>query len=281
MLTNIYKSYIHYRANDFILKNTGIYVIMMIYESTERMFMKKGFTLTELMVALAVIGILVAVVTPAIMRTRPNKNKMMVKKTFYLTEQIVSSLINDEIVYPDMREACRTGEDNGADIYCAWGFDYTDAAEQEGETYEGGNKFGALFKSRLNVKANDSDSKDGEAPNGTDYYPVFYTSDGVKWDLTGTKDAWEFDKIPGKFEDNFDDDGSAKASPSNGAAGGGIIAIDVNGDEGPNQACTGEDGTEDCDQYEIQLLVTGKMRINPAHARAINWVSINPSTRDN
>ena len=40
----------------------------------------KGFTLTELMVSLAVIGILVAVVTPAIMKTRPNKNKMMVKR---------------------------------------------------------------------------------------------------------------------------------------------------------------------------------------------------------
>ena len=42
----------------------------------------KGFTLTELMIALAVIGILVAIVTPTIMKTRPNKNKMMIKKTY-------------------------------------------------------------------------------------------------------------------------------------------------------------------------------------------------------
>lgn len=43
--------------------------------NTGRIFMKKlkGFTLTELMVAMGVIGILVAVVTPAIMKTRPNK----------------------------------------------------------------------------------------------------------------------------------------------------------------------------------------------------------------
>lgn len=245
--------------------------------------MKKGFTLTELMVALAVIGILVAVVTPAIMRTRPNKNKMMVKKTFYLTEQIVSSLINNEILYPDMREVCRHGGASAGnpDVYCAWGFDYDYEVEHEGETYEGENKFGALFKSMLNVRIDDTDSEDGEAPSGTDYYPVFYTSDGVKWDLTGTKDAWEDSKIPGKFEDNFDDDGSAKASPANGAAGGGIIAIDVNGDEGPNQACTNEDGTEDCDQYEIQLLASGKLRINPNHARAVNWATISTSIRDN
>lgn len=53
---------------------------MLLYikkDKTGRIFMRrlKGFTLTELMVAMAVIGILVAVVTPAIMKTRPNKNK--------------------------------------------------------------------------------------------------------------------------------------------------------------------------------------------------------------
>jgi len=231
----------------------------------------KGFTLTELMIALAVIGILVAVVTPAIMKTRPNKNKMMVKKTFYTTEQIVSSLINDDILYPDMREACRTHEKN-QDIYCAWGFDYTYKGNFEGETYEGENKFGALFKSRLNVSRN-SGEKDGEAPNDTDYYPVFFTSDGVKWDLTGTKDAWksEKDKV-GTFEDH-----------GNNTAGMGTILIDVNGDEEPNQACTLDEDTEteDCDQYEIQILANGKLRINPDHARAVNWATINTSIRDN
>jgi len=233
----------------------------------------KGFTLTELMVALAVIGILVAVVTPAIMKTRPNKNKMMVKKTFYTTEQIVSSLINDDILYPDMREACRVGvvsDDIGDDVYCAWGFDYVYKGDFEGETYEGENKFGALFKSRLNVSRN-SGEKDGEAPNDTDYYPVFFTSDGVKWDLTGTKDAWDSEK---------DRVGTFEKQDAN-SAGIGTILVDVNGDEEPNQACTADEGTEDCDQYEIQILANGKLRINPDHARAVNWATINTSIRDN
>ncbi len=241
--------------------------------------MKKGFTLTELMVALAVIGILVAVVTPAIMKTRPNKNKMMVKKTFYATEQIVSSLINDDILYPDMREACRTGEDNGEDVYCAWGFDYVYKAKSEGAEYEGEWKFAALFKDRLNVSKNDTSSKESNAtPDDEDFYPIFYTSDGVKWDLTATEDAWaDTDKKLGRFENNFNDDGTVKNNPD--GAGGGIILVDVNGDEGPNQACTV--ANEDCDQYEIQILANGKLRINPDHARAVNWATINTSIRDN
>lgn len=232
----------------------------------------KGFTLTELMVALAVIGILVAVVTPAIMKNRPNKNKMMVKKTFYATEQIVNSLINDDILYPDMREACRVGAQPSDEdyIYCAWGFDYVYEADQEGDIYEGENKFGALFKSRLNVSRN-SGQQSGEGPNGQDFYPVFFTSDGVKWDLTDTIDAWDSEKDRvGTFDDQDAN-----------TAGVGTILIDVNGDEGPDQVCTNDEGTEDCDQYEIQILANGKLRINPDHARAVNWATINTSIRDN
>lgn len=247
--------------------------------------MKKGFTLTELMVALAVIGILVAVVTPAIMKTRPNKNKMMVKKTFYPTEQIVSSLINDDILYPDMREACRVGTVNVGDdsIYCAWGFDYIYKALSEGAEYEGEWKFAALFKDRLNVAKDDTSIKKSNAtPDDEDFYPIFYTSDGVKWDLTGTEDAWDAgddNKKVGTFDDNFNNNGTVKNNPD--GAGGGIIAIDVNGDEEPNQACTDAFGTEDCDQYEIQILANGKLRINPNHSRAVNWATINTSIRDN
>lgn len=228
----------------------------------------KGFTLTELMVALAVIGVLVAVVTPAIMRTRPNKNKMMVKKSFYAVEQIVSSLVNDEQLYPDMREACELNQDNGDNIYCAWGFDYVYPVNFEGAEYAGDYKFAALFKERLNVSKDSSEDKaDGAGPDDEDFYPVFYTNDGIKWDLTGTANAWESEQQKvGTFDNQTD------------AAGIGKIIIDVNGDEEPNAFCTADN--EDCDKYEIEILASGKMRINPEHVRAIDWVTINTSIKD-
>ena len=229
----------------------------------------KGFTLSELMVALAVIGIIVAIVTPAIMKTRPNKNKMMVKKSFYTVEQIVSTLVNDESVYPDMRETCEAGNN------CYFGFDDTRAAYYEGEEYKGPWKFAALFKSRLNVKSPDNigDEVQNATPDNASFRPVFLTTDGIKWDLTGTVkedglSQWVFAKKVGQFNNQGE-----------GTAGVGTIKIDVNGDDLPNVPCTA-DNADDCDTYEVQILSNGKLRINPEHTTAINWATINTSIKD-
>ena len=243
----------------------------------------KGFTLTELMVALAVIGILVAVVTPAIVKNRPNKNKMMVKKSFYTVEQVVNSMVNNESLYPDMRNYCGENADtpgNPATDYCAYGFDYIAAGMNDGFRYSGNYKFAQIFKDSLNVRGDYTGENNGaeNAPDPSNpdsyitFYPIFYTTDGIKWDLTGTKNnqtgTWHSDRQSvGTFTNQNDN-----------TSGIGVITVDVNGEEGPNAFCTA--ANDDCDQYSIQILANGKLRINPDHARAVNYASINTSIRD-
>lgn len=215
----------------------------------------RGFTLTELMIALSVIGVLVAVVTPAVMKTRPNKNKMMIKKTFYTTEQIVSSLINDERLYPDMRDDCGRTAAEGETLNCAWGFDYTGAVTYEGVSYSGASKFENLFTNMLNVK-----SQSGH---------VYTTGDGVNWDMTGASTAWTANQ-------------STVGTFAGGGAGIKTILIDVNGAESPNcrQAET-NCSADDFDRYQVQILANGKLRINPADSKAVDFVTINTSIKDN
>lgn len=219
----------------------------------------KAFTLTELMIALAVIGVLVAVVTPAIMRTRPNKNKMMIKKSYYEAEKIVSSLINDETLYIDGRDACNSQAEGSARGDCNWGFDDYNSVIYDGETYANGTKFPGLFGAKLNFRTSDT----------TNW--IYTTSDGVIWYLGGTASQW---------------DHTTTSKPSD--ITNGSIIIDVNGADGPNcrqngrnqvnEVCTGS--TADFDQYQIDISVTGKMTINSADSRAADFVTINTSLRD-
>lgn len=62
--------------------------------------MKKGYTLSEVLVVLLVLGIIAAFIIPAVMRTAPERNTLLYKKTFYSLQEASSKLINDPSMYP-------------------------------------------------------------------------------------------------------------------------------------------------------------------------------------
>jgi len=207
----------------------------------------RGFTLTELMVALAVIGILTAVVTPAIMKIKPNKNKMMTKKAYYTAENIVNSLVNNQLYYPDMSDACYDGTATD-DIYCAKGFDYTEKAEDiDGEEYSGSTKFAQLFASKLNIQKGSADTAENIAAGLT-------TTDGMTWYLP----TWD-KQVDSEHE----------------------IKVDVNGvGKGPD--CTQDDTTKGCseddfDSFRIMVYPDGRMKIHDSDTKAQEYISINAS----
>ena len=102
--------------------------------------MKKGFTLTEIMIALAVIAILTVILMPMIFKLRPNQEVLMTKRAYYQTLTIVSEMINNEKCYPLVYD--RTGFGDERPYTCS----------QKG----GDNrnvKFRELFKEYLNPVA--------------------------------------------------------------------------------------------------------------------------------
>ena len=64
---------------------------------------KKGFTLTELLIALGVIGMIVAILVPIIFNLIPDQSVLMAKRAYYSIQTVVSDLINDEGCYPDKK----------------------------------------------------------------------------------------------------------------------------------------------------------------------------------
>ena len=71
-------------------------------------FNKKAFTLTELIIALGVIGILAAVLMPIIANMLPDTNAIMAKRAYYAVQNVVSDMINNGDCYPDTSRASST-----------------------------------------------------------------------------------------------------------------------------------------------------------------------------
>ncbi len=72
-----------------------------------------GFSLSELMIALLVLGILSAVTVPAINKRQVSKNKIFIKKAYYTTAEVISELINDDKIYADATGLCPTTGESG------------------------------------------------------------------------------------------------------------------------------------------------------------------------
>lgn len=120
---------------------------------------KKGFTLSEIMITVLLMGILAMFLSPVITKLIPNKNKFMFKKAYMVTENAIDELINDDGLYPD----------NSTDP----GFMNTATTSINGVSYGGVTKFCQAFASKVNLS--------GTADCSAEYN--FTTNDGIVWSL--------------------------------------------------------------------------------------------------
>ncbi len=232
--------------------------------------MKKylGFTLAELMIAMLVLGILLAVTMPIMSQKKVNKNKMFIKKAYYAATEAISELINDDSIYATIDGIC---PDTGESEYV--GFDCLPASTTPNQNYYG--KLAYQFASKLNTVENVSLGSDYSGLNTSsdcNTYNIssscynFNTTDGIHW------------MFPGSTTSNFTKGNTTKAY---------TIGIDVNGlGTGPNcyqgSSATGCSGkTEGFDQFRISIYADGKMEIPSTETWAIDAIQISSSLTGN
>ena len=197
----------------------------------------RGFTLAEVMVSLAVVGILASIMLPVISKARPNKQKALFKKAYYVAERIVYELVNDDDLYPSKTDTV--------------GFDNTDEVEYMGTLYGSGipddgdddaakadaekkqkSKFCMLFARKVNTASDNVSCDSANASfNGE---PSFITTDGITWYMPYDN----FAKTSGTYDNK-------------------AIRVDVNGAKSPN--C---DYAADCpnpDRFTIYVNAYGSM----------------------
>ncbi len=202
----------------------------------------KGFTLAELMVCLAIISVIATLLMPAINALRPNKNKVMFKKAYYLAERIVAELVNDEEAYPFVEGK--------------FGFDELEAVTINSETYQGNSKFCRLFAVRLNTLEDDATIAANCNATGTYDNPTFTTTDGIEWGLP----VVDFSKEPVDDPDN-PEYGNDYYS----------ILVDVNGAKNPpNCEDNPSEASVSCtapDRYIFYVRTDGKMKVDGFYAK--------------
>lgn len=198
-----------------------------------------AFTLSELLVAVGVLGILCAIVMPAITKNNPNQNKMMMKKAYNVFIDITNDLINDPSQYPALYGLC---PDNGDSGYL--GFDCAETTSKLPYLFSKRLALSTKIDNENTIKTNATYSRSGLTNcNGVGSSCYYYTTeDNMTW-------AFEKSKLTkGSYTDSI------------------LIGVDVNGDRKPN--CYQGSSADNCqtrdsnfDQFRLELYANGKVKI--------------------
>lgn len=187
---------------------------------------KKGFTLAEMTITLGVIGVLAVILLPVLKNAQPNEEMLKFKKAYYITERVVSELVNDDELYPEPDIV-------GASDYLG----NTESVTFHGKEFAGNLKFCGLFVEKVNTASADNASCDADA--GFDDGGSFTTSDGIVWILPIT--TFEEENTPQE------------------------IQIDTNGTKAPNCSFSDACPTPDRFTIKVfqdgRVMVDGEMEI--------------------
>jgi prepilin-type N-terminal cleavage/methylation domain-containing protein len=214
---------------------------------------KKGFTISEMLVCLAIIACIAGMLIPQIINKRPNKEKAMFRKAYYIAERVVAELINNDELYP-------------SDIDERQGFAYYDT--ENSATNDTGKTFCTEFSKKVNTSG-DVNCDEAHILNADNSTPTFSTNDGVDWYFVANKfcdPEYEEDKNNGcKYPDSTSPSCPTSASDVESYT---CIYMDVNG-KGvlPNTFSAGKT----TDRFKIYVYYNGKIQLDSA-SPAVNYL---------
>ena len=125
--------------------------------------MKNGMTLQELLISIALIGILSAIVAPKVVNQLPSKNKINLLKVNNTITNLVSNLLDDPSIYEDGKlDTAKPLDDKLKD------------AMQEITIVDKAHKLAYLFSDKMNKKSDLSSNQEAGTYS-------FDTTDGITW----------------------------------------------------------------------------------------------------
>ena len=233
---------------------------------------KNGFTLAEILIAIGLVGIISAIVFSTLIHNKPNKNKAMYKKAYYVIERNVAEMIMDDDTFP-------TEIDDGSK-----GLAYYDPSADVDGDYDGdslvrnlkntGIKFCKTFKGQLNlIRSSNCDEVASSMTMGSGTSsvtlpndPTFVTSDDIAWYITPNIICDPTDTVTNPPESPCTmPDAEIPDCPNSMTDKLPYICVffDVNGNERPNEftGLKGQPEVRDADRGFVYVYWNGKIEI--------------------
>lgn len=141
----------------------------------KKTFAQKAFTLAEALIALCIIGVIVALLLRTLNRVTPNKEKVMFVKAYHALEQVVADTINDPNKYDQEFGATVNADFRTAPLSPNGTASPTVHVQGQTITVTAGNALCAYAGEKLNIVGNFNCT-------GTSFdSPNFMTTNGVTW----------------------------------------------------------------------------------------------------
>ena len=153
--------------------------------------LKKGFTLQELLISLAVIGVVSAVALPSLMSIQPDKSKTMYMKAYNTLTTLTDEILNDPSLYYTIYNSNGIASCSG--INCTEpplteqfekAFDIDAWKSMGGSNDEDTNKFGLCLASKMNIVETFGPNLIDHTTNAAGEVK-FTTTDGISWKYIG------------------------------------------------------------------------------------------------
>ena len=145
---------------------------------------KKGFTLQELLITMAIIGVVAAITAPAIMNIVPDKKKAMYLKTYNTITTLTDEMLSDPSLYwriTDLEEGGANGN--------RFGLSNTEQPQVEPyasmDDWDEYSKFATILHEKLNTNTDlDCDNNWGAGFFDMGSTCTFSTIDGTYWSIS-------------------------------------------------------------------------------------------------
>lgn len=216
---------------------------------------KTGFTLAELLITLAVIGIISAITLPAINKLMPDENKINCIKAYDTLSTLIKDLASNTKIYPVCKDPGPDDDNLNCSEYPLFNTNQPRLlAAFNNERYSGDKKLCNLLASFMNVEDTscEDDVYNFNAANFDTQFnnnKSFITANGMQWYV-----------VPAVASAYADDRGTFQTD----------VYVDVNGDKAPN-CIYNADACEKPDRFKFMVAADGTVEIaDPVSREYIN-----------